>query len=115
VTATRTIAATGVIDSEEGGKCGLRLRDEPLRDQGRHLARFAISALVLLIIGYSRETATDPGVVHGLNILFNFVPGALAAIAGLILLKYPIRDSQMKEIEHELLARKQASPAAAGG
>ena len=73
-----------------------------------------LSALVLMIIGYSRETATDSGVVHGLNILFNFIPGALAAIAGLILLKYPIRDAHMKQIEHDLFARKQASAAAAG-
>ncbi len=71
-----------------------------------------LSALVLWGIGYTRETATDPGVVHGLNILFTWIPGILAAVAGLILLKYPIRDTQMKQIEHELLARKQAATAA---
>jgi hypothetical protein len=30
----------------------------------------------------------------------------------LILLKYPIRDAHMKQIEHDLLARKQAGTAA---
>jgi len=68
-----------------------------------------LSTMVLWLIGYSRETATDPGVVHGLNILFTWLPGILAAAAGLILLKYPIRDAQMKQIEHDLLARKQAT------
>ncbi|HVT73886.1 MAG TPA: MFS transporter [Lacunisphaera sp.] len=67
-----------------------------------------LSTLVLWLIGYTRETATDPGVVHGLNVLFTWIPGALAAAAGLILLKYSISDVQMRQIEHDLQARKEA-------
>ncbi len=71
-----------------------------------------LSAFMLWIIGYSRETATDPGVVHGLSVLFTWVPGVLAAAAGLMLLKYSITDRQLKQIEHELVARKQAGAVA---
>jgi GPH family glycoside/pentoside/hexuronide:cation symporter len=71
-----------------------------------------LSTLVLWLIGYTRETASDPGVVHGLNVLFTWIPGALAAAAGLMLLKYSITDAQMKQIERDLLARKAG---AAGG
>jgi GPH family glycoside/pentoside/hexuronide:cation symporter len=70
-----------------------------------------LNALILWMIGYTRETATDPAVVDGLNFLFTWVPGALAVAAGLVLLKYPLRDAQMKEIEKELLARKKAAAA----
>ncbi|HUG10274.1 MAG TPA: MFS transporter [Opitutaceae bacterium] len=71
-----------------------------------------LNAMILWMIGYTRETATDPAVVDGLNFLFTLVPGALAVAAGLVLLKYPLRDAQMKEIERELLARKKAAAAA---
>ena len=72
-----------------------------------------LNAAVLWMIGYSPETATDPGVVHGLTILFTWVPGILAAAAGVILLKYPISDQQLEEIEHDLLKRKEAGGATA--
>jgi GPH family glycoside/pentoside/hexuronide:cation symporter len=70
-----------------------------------------LSALVLVIIGYSKATAQDPNVVHGLTVLFTWVPGLLAALAGLVLLKYSISDKFLLEIEHELLARKEAHEA----
>ncbi|HVU22600.1 MAG TPA: MFS transporter [Opitutus sp.] len=70
-----------------------------------------LSALILWAIGYTPATATQPGVVHGLNLLFTAVPGALAAAAGLMLLKYSLSDRQMKQIEHDLLARKRAGAA----
>jgi GPH family glycoside/pentoside/hexuronide:cation symporter len=72
-----------------------------------------LSALILWLIGYTRETATNPDVVHGLNFLFTWVPGLLAAAAGLMLLKYSISDAQLKQIERELLARKQTGAAPA--
>jgi GPH family glycoside/pentoside/hexuronide:cation symporter len=70
-----------------------------------------LNALVLVIIGYSKATAQDPNVVHGLTVLFTWVPGLLAALAGLVLLKYSISDKFLLEIEHELLARKEANEA----
>jgi GPH family glycoside/pentoside/hexuronide:cation symporter len=68
-----------------------------------------LTAGVLVWIGYSRETATEPGVVHGLSVLFTWIPGVLAAAAGLMLIWYTLRDSHLKEIEHELQARKRAA------
>lgn len=70
-----------------------------------------LSAFVLWLIDYTRETATDPSVVHGLLFLFTWVPGILSAAAGLVLLKYPISDTQLKQIEHELVARRGAKAA----
>ncbi len=70
------------------------------------------NALVLWLIGYTKETATNPDVIHGLKMLFTFAPGALAAAAGLVLIKYTISDAQLKQIEEELQARKKANEAA---
>jgi len=70
-----------------------------------------LNALVLWIIDYTREAAAagEPGVIAGLNLLFTWIPGILAAAAGLILLKYSISDQQLKQIEQELLDRKAAA------
>jgi GPH family glycoside/pentoside/hexuronide:cation symporter len=73
-----------------------------------------LSALILWVIGYTRETASDPAIVHGLLFLFTWVPGILAAAAGLVLLKYPITDPQLKQIERDLVTRRQANAAQPG-
>ena len=41
-------------------------------------------------------------------LLFTWIPAGLAIIADLLLLKYPITDKQMKQIEIELEERKAA-------
>ncbi|WP_221030409.1 MFS transporter [Actomonas aquatica] len=69
------------------------------------------NALVLWLIGYTKETATNPEVVHGLKLLFTWAPGLLAAGAGILLLKYTISDAQLKQIETDLQARKAAADA----
>lgn len=64
---------------------------------------------ILALIGYSKATAaTDPNVQHWIVLLFTWIPAGLAIIAGLLLLKYPITDKQMKQIEIELEERKAA-------
>lgn len=67
-----------------------------------------LNALVLWLIGYTKETANDPSVMHGLSVLFTWIPGILAMLAGLVILFYTISDKQLEEIEKELQARKKA-------
>lgn len=68
-----------------------------------------LNTLVLWYIGYSKETATNPDVLHGLAVLFTWTPGLLSAVAGLVLLKYTVSDKLMKQIQVELQERKLAN------
>lgn len=70
-----------------------------------------LTLFVLWLIGYTPETATDPSVAHGIKVLFTWIPGVLAAGAGMLVLKYTITDKQLDIIEHDLLKRKAESGA----
>ncbi|EDY80487.1 sugar (Glycoside-Pentoside-Hexuronide) transporter subfamily [Verrucomicrobiia bacterium DG1235] len=68
------------------------------------------NSLVLWIVDYSKDTAAaTPEVVHAISLLFTWAPGILAAVAGLILLKYTVSDSMMRKIEIDLQERKAAA------
>src|SRR5688572_9363925 len=71
----------------------------------------AMIGWLLAYYGFVANVAQTPRVVHGISIIFNILPGALALGAGLVTIFYPLNEAKMKEIERELAARK--NPAAA--
>jgi GPH family glycoside/pentoside/hexuronide:cation symporter len=45
-------------------------------------------------------------VVHGINLLFSFLPGVFALLAAFATIFYPLDEPQVKTIERDLAARK---------
>jgi GPH family glycoside/pentoside/hexuronide:cation symporter len=67
------------------------------------------SAMIGWLLGYYGFVANveqAPRVVHGINLLFSFLPGAFALLAAFATIFYPLDEPQVKSIELELAARK---------
>jgi GPH family glycoside/pentoside/hexuronide:cation symporter len=64
--------------------------------------------------GYVANAVQTPQALHGINLLFAVIPGVFALLAGLAIVFYPLDESQVKQIELDLAARKAggATPAA---
>jgi GPH family glycoside/pentoside/hexuronide:cation symporter len=69
----------------------------------------AMIGWLLAYYGFMANVAQTPRVIHGISLIFNILPGALALGAGFVTFFYPLDEAKMKEIERELAARK-ASP-----
>jgi GPH family glycoside/pentoside/hexuronide:cation symporter len=66
----------------------------------------AMIGWLLAYYGFVANLAQTPRVLHGISIIFNVLPGALALGAGLVTILYPLDEAKMKDIERELAARK---------
>ena len=63
--------------------------------------------------GYVPNATQTPAALHGINLMFALLPGALALLAGLATYFYMLDEPLVKQIERELAARKGGAPAAA--
>ncbi len=66
----------------------------------------AMIGWLLSYYGFIANVAQTPRVLHGISLIFNILPGALALGAGFVTIFYPLDEAKMKEIERELAARK---------
>ncbi len=72
----------------------------------------AMIAWILGFYGFVENAAQQtPAALHGVTLVFSLLPGALAVAAGLATIFYRLDEPLVKQIEHELAARK--NPAAA--
>lgn len=71
----------------------------------------ALIGWLLAYYGFVANADQTPRVLHGVSLLFNVLPGALALGAGFVTFFYPLDETQVKEIERDLAARKGAAPA----
>jgi glycoside/pentoside/hexuronide:cation symporter, GPH family len=67
----------------------------------------AMIGWLLAYYGFVANAGQTPRVLHGISMIFNVLPGALALGAGLATFFYPLDEPQVKEIERDLAARKQ--------
>jgi GPH family glycoside/pentoside/hexuronide:cation symporter len=70
----------------------------------------AMIGWLLAYYGFIANVAQTPRVIHGISLIFNVLPGALALGAGFVTYFYPLNEAKMKEIELELAARKSGAP-----
>jgi len=66
----------------------------------------AMIGWLLAYYGYVANVAQTPQAVHGITLLFSFLPGGFALLSGLAIILYPLEESKVKEIEKDLAARK---------
>ncbi len=66
----------------------------------------AMIGWLLAYYGFVANLEQTPRVVHGISLIFNILPGALALGAGFVTYFYPLDETKMREIERELAARK---------
>ena len=71
----------------------------------------AMIGWLLAYYGFVANAAQAPRAMHGITLLFSFLPGAFALAAGFATFWYPLDEPQVKQIEQDLAARK-AAPAA---
>jgi GPH family glycoside/pentoside/hexuronide:cation symporter len=70
----------------------------------------AMIGWLLAYYGFVANIEQTPRVIHGISLIFNILPGALALGAGFVTFFYPLDETKMKEIETELAARKAGTP-----
>jgi len=63
-------------------------------------------------LGFEANVMQTPSVVHGITLLFSLIPGTFALLAGLAIFFYRLDEPQVKQIERELAARKNAAASA---
>ena len=70
---------------------------------------------VLAYVGYEANVAQSDTALMGIRMIFTWLPAAFAFLAGLAFLFYPLRDTQLVQIEQDLVSRRAAreTPAAA--
>jgi len=56
--------------------------------------------------GYVAEAAQSERAIFGIVLLFSVLPGAFALLSGFAIVFYPLEESQVKQIERDLAARK---------
>ena len=71
---------------------------------------------VLTYVGYEANVAQSDTALTGIRMIFTWLPAAFAFVAGLAFLFYPLRDTQLVQIERDLIGRRTAyrQPVAAG-
>jgi len=62
--------------------------------------------------GYVADAVQTPRSLHGITLLFSVLPGVFALLSGLAIFFYPLEESQVKEIERDLAARKAGASSA---
>ena len=63
---------------------------------------------VLTYVGYEANMAQSETALMGIRFIFTWLPAAFAIIAGLAFIYYPLRDSQLVQIEKDLVHRRVA-------
>ncbi len=63
---------------------------------------------VLTYVGYEANMAQSETALLGIRLIFTWLPAAFAIIAGLAFIFYPLRDSQLAQIEIDLVDRRLA-------
>lgn len=61
---------------------------------------------VLAYVGYEANIAQSEEALMGIRLIFTWLPALFAIIAGLSFLFYPLRDSQLIQIERDLIHRR---------
>ena len=61
---------------------------------------------VLTYVGYEANVAQSETALLGIRFIFTWLPAAFAFIAGLAFIYYPLRDSQLLQIEKDLVGRR---------
>lgn len=75
----------------------------------------ALIGWLLSYYGYLADAVQTPRALHGITLMFALVPGGFALLSGLAIFFYTLDEPQVKQIEHDLQARKSSAgqPAAA--
>jgi glycoside/pentoside/hexuronide:cation symporter, GPH family len=63
---------------------------------------------VLAYVGYEANIAQSETALLGIRLIFTWLPASFAIIAGLAFIFYPLRDSQLAQIEIDLVERRLA-------
>jgi glycoside/pentoside/hexuronide:cation symporter, GPH family len=71
----------------------------------------AMIGWLLAHYGYVAEAEQSARSLHGITLLFSLLPGVFALLSGLAIFFYPLDEAQVKQMEAELAARKQAAEA----
>jgi GPH family glycoside/pentoside/hexuronide:cation symporter len=66
----------------------------------------AMIGWLLAYYGYVAEAEQSARSLHGITLLFSLLPGGFALLSGLAIFFYPLEESQVKQMEAELAARK---------
>jgi GPH family glycoside/pentoside/hexuronide:cation symporter len=61
---------------------------------------------VLTYVGYEASMAQSESALLDIRFIFTWLPAAFAIIAGLAFIYYPLRDSQLVQIEKDLMGRR---------
>ncbi|MDI1248888.1 MAG: MFS transporter [Lacunisphaera sp.] len=68
----------------------------------------AMIGWLLAHYGYVAEATQTARSVHGIMLLFSVLPGCFALLSGFAIFFYPLEEDKVKQIEHDLAARKGA-------
>ena len=63
---------------------------------------------VLAYVGYEANVAQTEEAMMGIRLIFTWLPAIFAIIAGLAFIFYPLRDSDLIQIEEDLVNRRLA-------
>jgi GPH family glycoside/pentoside/hexuronide:cation symporter len=71
----------------------------------------AMIGWLLAYYGYVAEAEQTARSLHGITLLFSLLPSCFALVSGLAIFFYPLDEAEVKQMEAELAARKQAAAA----
>jgi len=71
-----------------------------------------VTVWLLALFGYRASVAQTPHALHGILLLFTFIPAVAFLLTGVGLLFYPLNEARTKKIQSELQARQAATQAA---
>lgn len=69
----------------------------------------AMMGWILAYCGFVANTTQTPTALGGIMILFSLLPAAFALLSGLAIFFYPLDEPEVRQIEQELAARKEAA------
>jgi GPH family glycoside/pentoside/hexuronide:cation symporter len=72
-----------------------------------------VTVWMLAQFGYQASVAQTPHALHGILLLFTFIPAVAFLLTGVGLLFYPLNEARMKKMQGELLVRQAKGEAAA--
>ena len=82
-------------------------------EQTRLGHRRAGDVWLLAQFGYQASVAQTPHALHGILLLFTFIPAVAFLLTGVGLIFYPLNEARMKKMQGELQARQAKAEAAA--
>ncbi|MGP8173327.1 MAG: MFS transporter [Terracidiphilus sp.] len=71
-----------------------------------------VTVWLLALFGYRASVAQTPHALHGILLLFTFIPAVAFLLTGVGLLFYPLNEARMKKMQGELQARQATAQAA---